>query len=182
MPNPNEKNKTLDESMQRAYQKVLAEMPNIQPTTLSPSDSPMNITGWLMPRNAQAVTNPLTGNVTYNPEAMAGLSPQEQEQTLAHELTHVGQVQSLPYWQRMLDIGKRMFTGDEHVPAGIQPNSILDNPYQWRPEEMAAFQAERQRATKMGLDFSDPVLGTRDIQLRRDKPINTGPSSNFNRR
>lgn len=171
------KNQLLDESMQRAYQKVSKEMPNVKPITVSPSNLSL-LTKLFTPRGANAVSNPFTGNMTYNPSMIQdmGYSPFDQEQITAHELTHSGQTQTTPWYKTLGEI----FSRDEKVPQGIRPGSTLNNPYYWRPRELEAYQAERDRATRLKQpDYVDPILGTRNIQLRPEKPktIDTAPSS-----
>lgn len=175
MPQNGERNKVLDDAMQRALKKVQGENPGTKQVTVSPSTA-SPITRMMMPRGAMAVTNPFTGNITYNPEAMEGQSPTDMEQTLAHELTHVRQTQNQPWWKTAASL----FAPDEKVPAGISPNSPLNSSYQWRPREMEAFQTERDRASAQKIpDYADPVTGSRDLQLPREsgRGINTGPSS-----
>jgi hypothetical protein len=179
MPSELEKrNKLLDDSMQRAMTKVMAQYPGTKQVTVSPSSSSL-ITSLMMPRGAMAVTNPFTGNISYNPEAMQGQSPTDMEQTLAHELTHVRQTQNQPWWKTAASL----FAPDEKVPAGIGQNSVWNSPYNWRPREMEAFQTERDRAQKMNIPgYSDPVTGATDIALppmnkrKQPGPINTGPT------
>jgi hypothetical protein len=158
--------------MQRALRKVLAERPDIKPVSASPSNS-MSLTGWMMPRGAIAVTNPFSGNVTYNRDMMQGQDP---EQVLMHELTHSKQAQTTPWYKTALSL----FAPDEKVPAGIPAGSPMNDPYQWRPREMEAYQAERDRAGKMNIPYyTDPVTGSRDLQLpsqTKQRGINTGPS------
>jgi hypothetical protein len=170
MPNKKEKqepNNLFDSSMQRAYSKVSKEMPNVKKVNVSPRESSL-MTRMFMPRGANAVTNPFTGNISYNPEMMRGMNPDELEQTMAHELTHVGQTQNTPWWKTAAEI----IMPDEKVPPGQA--FPKNDPYYWRPREMEAFQAERDRASRLNLPNPvDPVLGTRDIQLRPD----IGPSS-----
>lgn len=144
--------------MARAYAKVSKEMPNVRPVTVKPSTSSF-LTGLFMPRGSQAVTNPFTGNITYNPEALVGQSPEEMEQIIAHELTHSGQVQNMP-WYKV--IGNMIFD-NTNPPAGKQ--GFFDNNYNWNPNEMEAFQTERNRRP----NFPDPVYGTRDIVLPPSK-------------
>lgn len=174
MPQQNEKNKLLDESMQRAYAKVAAEMPDVKRVAVTPSNQSW-MTRIFMPRGSQAVTNPFTGNITYNPDAMQGMAPEDIEQALAHELTHVRQTQNMPWYQKVASL----FTDNPGVPAGISGSSPLNDPYYWKPSEMEAFQTERDRATRMKLPwYRDPVLGTGDIMLPSPrKGIDTAPSS-----
>lgn len=184
-----ERNKVLDESMQRAYAKVSAEMPDVKRVSVSPRQSSF-MTSLFMPRGAYAVTNPFTGNITYNPETFEGQTQDDIEQTLAHELTHVRQMQDTPWYGHLAEIGNQMYQNtrgllgmstEDQVPEGIKKGSATDNPYYWRPREMEAFQAERDRATRKKIPYYvDPVLGTRDINLYapRKKPgIDTAPSA-----
>ena len=62
-----ERNRLIDESMQRAYAKVSGEMPDVKRVSVSPRQSSF-LTNLFMPRGAYAVTNPFTGNITYNPD------------------------------------------------------------------------------------------------------------------
>ena len=159
--------------MQRALAKVLGEMPDVKPVTASPSDSSM-LGKLMMPRATEATTNPFTGNISYSPTGMQGMQSPEIEQTVAHELTHSRQAQSTPWYKTLFGA----YAPDVKIPAGIKPGSVLDNPYLWRPNEMEAFQAERDRATRLGLNLPDPVTGARDIILPKvkKKGIDVGPS------
>lgn len=173
MPQQKENNRLLDESMQRAYAKVAAEMPNVKRVAVTPSGQSL-LTKLFMPRGSQAVTNPFTGNITYNPEAMQGMNDFDLEQALTHELTHVGQTQNMPWYQKIASL----WTDNPGVPAGISGSSPLNDPYQWKPSEMAAFQAERDRATRLKAPwYRDPVLGSGDIMLPSPRTgLDTAPS------
>lgn len=153
----NQKNKVLDDSMQRVLQKVLGQMPDVSPITMS-SQSPGPLS--IMPKNAMATTNPFTGNIHYNPAMIQGQSQDEIGNTVAHELTHSRQAQNTPWWRTAMGL----FQPDVKVPQGITPGSTLDNPYVWRPSELEAFQTERNRQM-MQPNPVDPVYGTRDINL-----------------
>lgn len=167
-----ESNRIFDDSMQRAYHKVSGEMPDVKKVSVSPRESSF-ITRMFMPRGANAVTNPFSGNISYNPEMMRDMNLDEQEQTTAHELAHVRQTQNTPWWK----IASEIMMPDEKVPTGqLFPKN---NPYYWRPREMEAFQTERDRAIKKKIpNYVDPVLGTRDIPLRPE----LGPSSNVQKK
>lgn len=144
-------------------------MPDVNPVTVSPSNSSL-LSRIMMPRNTFATTNPFTGNISYNPEAMQGQSQQMIENTLAHELTHSRQAQQTPWYKTALGL----FTPDEKPPVGNYSNP---EPYYWRPNEMEAFQAERNRARlQKQPGIPDPVYGSRDIQLPspRRKPPKMG--------
>lgn len=174
--------------MQRAYAKVSAEMPNVKRVQVSPRQSSL-MTSLFMPKGAYAVTNPFTGNITYNPEMFEGQTQDDIEQTLYHELTHAGQMQNTPWYGHLKEVGSQMLDNvstlwggnEDKVPAGISASSPLNSPYYWRPREMEAFQAERDRATRNKIpNYVDPVLGTRDIPLfpdRKKSGINVAPSS-----
>lgn len=164
--------------MQRAYAKVAGEMPDVKKVSVSPSTSSL-LSRWFMPRGANAVTNPFTGNITYNPEMLAGLDDNDREQILAHELTHTKQTQNTPWYKILGGIMKQNLGGDS-VPEGVRPSSPLNNPYYWRQHEQEAYQAERDRAMRNKIpNYVDPVTGGRDINLLpepKKKPgIDTAP-------
>ena len=163
MPKPQEKKPNLDEVMQAAFTKVKGEYPNIKPVSISPSDS--FLSRCMMPKNSLATTNPLTGNIMYNPAMMEGQSQTDIEQTLAHELRHSQQAQNTPWWKSLY---QQIMPGPG-VPDYVPQNSPLNSPYHWRPAEMDAFQAERDRASKMGLSVTDPETGAMDIPLPSNK-------------
>lgn len=179
-----DKNKVLDESMQRAYQKVAGEMPGVKPITISPSSASL-ATKIFTPRGANAVSNPFTGNMTYNPNMIneMGYNDFDKEQIIAHEMTHTAQTQDMPWYKKLGDIWSQQMGETLHntVPKEIPQNSVLNNPYYWRPHEQEAYQAERDRAARLHTpNYVDPILGTRDIPLypEKKKPgINTTPSS-----
>lgn len=181
MPNNQEKrnqNKILDESMQRALTKVQGEMPSVKKINIAPSESNF-LTRVFMPRGANAVTNPFSGNIFYNPEQMQDMNPNETENVIAHELTHTDQTQNIPWWQLV----KEVFTPGEQVPKEIGPSSPLNNPYYWRPRELEAFQTEKDRILAKRLPWMrDPMTGRVDIPLFPNaqmgpKQIDTAPSN-----
>ena len=182
MPKPQEKqrqesNQLLDESMQRAYAKVAGEMPDVQKITVSPSTSSL-LTRFMMPRGANAVTNPFTGNITYNPDMLQGVDDNERQQILAHELTHVRQTQNQPWYKILGNIMNQNITREDTPPPGV--SSVLNDPYYWRPNEMEAYQTEKDRAQRLNYpNYADPMTGGRDINLpteTKKKPgIDTGP-------
>jgi hypothetical protein len=84
----------------------------------------------LAPAGAQAVTNPITKNVRYNPDLM----PRTQAETddlLAHELTHVKQLNQQPLLSRLWSRAKP------------PTESYYD-----RPTEIEAYDVEKQRQAK----------------------------------
>lgn len=163
--------------MQRAYSKVSKEMPGVKKISVTPSNSTM-MGRIFTARGANAVSNPFTGNMTYNPDMINGMGYNQfdKEQILAHEMTHTAQTQNTPWYKTLGEI----FSRDEKVPAGIKDTSVLNNPYYWRPRELEAYQAERDRATRLHQpNYVDPIYGTRDIPLpsNYNKGVDTGPTS-----
>jgi len=178
--------------MQRAYAKVIAEYPGTKKVQVYPSDSSL-LTKLAMSKRAYAVTNPFTGNIAYNRDTMADQSQQDMEQTMAHELAHVRQMQDTPWYGHLAEVGNQMLQNvkslwggnEDKVPEGIRPSSPYNDPYYWRPREQEAFQVEKDRALKMGLSGPDPMDYSRDIQLPgppRRPMVNTGPSDEVLRR
>lgn len=146
-----DKNKTLDESAQRAIAKVRGEMPDVSNVSVNPSSSNM-LARFFMPKQSIATTNPFTGNVTYNPDQLTGMSQGEIENTIAHELTHSRQAAAEPFYKVLMNALNPM-----------RPD------YYDRPEELVAFQAEKDRTLAKHLSVPDPITGNRDIPLPRDK-------------
>jgi len=143
----------------KAIKKVKKEMPDQAATGVEPS----GFLGKFLSRGANASTNPFTGNVSYNPDMMQRMSPDETENTFAHELTHSRQIQAKPYLNRFTDVMKSM------VPRFMGGG---DEEYYQRPREMEAFQAERDRTSRMGLrGMPDPTTGARDINLSSENPM-----------
>lgn len=161
--------------MQRAYSKVSKEMPDVKKISVSPSSSSL-LSKVFTPRGANAVSNPWSGNMIYNPDMMGGMNQFDKEQVIAHEMTHTKQMQDMPWYQK---IGEMLFNRG-NVPEGIRKGSNLDNPYYWRTHELEAYQAERDRARRLKTpDYVDPITGGRDYSLhpKYTPTINTGPSS-----
>jgi len=71
-----------------------------------------------------------------------------------------------------------LFTPDEKVPSTIKPGSALDNPYFWRPEEMQAFQTEKNRIASQNQPFArDPMTQQPEYSTNysRKQGINVAP-------
>lgn len=136
----------LEKQIQAARLKVLGEMPDVKPVDVSPTSGLLD-TLLGMRKTTQAITNPFTGNVHYNPAALTGATPDEIEQMLAHEFTHSRQAQTTPWYKTAYNA---------FMPQG---------PYAQRPYEMDAFQTEKDRASRLGLSMPDPVTGAMDIAL-----------------
>lgn len=135
--------------MQQAIRKVRGENPDMARTSIQPGGF---ISGPAMHGlNASGLTNPFTGNIYYDPSSYERMQPNERENALTHELMHSRQITDQSYLARLMNLGKQFFTSPE--------------PYYERPNEMQAFQSERNRSLNLGLDMPDPVTGKRDIQL-----------------
>lgn len=77
------------------------------------------------------------GNTIYlDPRTNAGQTPQEIADTITHEMEHVKQNRNDGYGPTM------RFLRDMFIPQNL--------PYAQRPDEMAAYQAEKQRRSRMG--------------------------------
>lgn len=145
MPDKRIPSELIDEAMKRTFAKVSAEYPNTKPVTMTPYNA---IEKFLAPSDAVAITNPFTGNISYNPFMMQVMSPDDREQTVAHELTHSRQAQETPWYRTAL--------------RALMPQEE----YKMRPGEMEAYQAERSRANRLDLrNLADPQTGATDIQL-----------------
>lgn len=119
----------------------------------------------LMP-GAAGYTSP--GKSIYlNADVMQGYSPQEIANTLLHEQTHVRQMKE----------------------RGLNPlmefaQSIGGDPYHRRPDEMAAYAAETERAKRMNMSpppvpsfLTGEMNVPRDIRLRANPPTVPSPIS-----
>jgi len=153
-PNPNQ---SIDDAVQKGLVKVRKEMPDMAGKKVGSSSG--SLARFFMPSTAQAVTNPFTGNVTYNPEALKGSSQDEIENMLTHEFTHSRQTDNTPFYK----ILGELFQRDARVPEGT---TGLKDPYHWRSRELEAFQAERDRTVKNKLPWMrDPQTGQGDVML-----------------
>lgn len=157
----------LDQRIQAAYNKVKQEYPDVSGVNVSPSNS--LIAQYLSTPNTYATTNPMTGNIYYNPQMMSNMNDDQMQSIMAHELTHSKQVQSNPWYKNMWNV----ITGsDPEVPQGMQ-NTSLGTPYYWKPNEMEAFQAQKDRMIKNRQSpYNNPTTAHGDIYL----PMETGPS------
>lgn len=123
----------------------------------------------LMQPQAMGYTSP--GQTIYlNPRTMQGQSPQEVADTLLHEQTHVEQMKRRGHGP-VREFMHEAFGGSRE-------------PYHRRPDEIEAFQAERQRRARMNrMQTATPSFTTgemyvpQDIHLRKEKGIKVGPTS-----
>jgi hypothetical protein len=129
----------IDEAMRRVLAKIQAEMPGVKPTSLTADPK--------LPMNVAARTSALTGSMDYNPFVLQTMRPEERENTIAHEMTHVKQQQDTPFFRQLLN---------QVMPQGA---------YGQRSNEMEAFQTERDRSLRNHYSVPDPQSGATDIEL-----------------
>jgi len=142
------------------YNKVIKKVKQEMPDQAATSVEPSGFLGKFLSRGANASTSPWTGNVSFNPEMMDKMSPDEMENTFTHELTHSRQIQEKPWMNRFLDVGKSMLPG--FLGGG-------DESYYQRPRELEAFQAEKDRTLSHNIrNMPDPMNARRDIELPRE--------------
>lgn len=122
------------------------EMPNMAPV------KPYGMLSRLVQPNALAYASP-GNNIYLNTRANLGQSPQDIADTLTHEQTHVNQAQE--NGGTFSNIMK-LIMGDRL-------------PYHQRPNEMAAFQAEKERRSRMGREQTPvPSFSTGQFYIPRD--------------
>lgn len=142
-------------------------MPDVrQSVSVSPTNQWMDrLLG--IPKGTVATTNPFTGNISYDPTLMGAMGQDELENTLAHEFTHTRQQQAEPWYK----VAQRMFMPHPNmVPQGA--TGQFDTNYYWNPDEMEAYQTERDRASRLKQNVPDPVYGSTDIPLPSMKSRN----------
>lgn len=160
MPGP-----TVDQQVATAKQQMQQEYPGRMAGT---SIQPM---GWMGKAlsglqsqlvgggQTQALTNPWTGSISYNPEALAGQDQNTINQMLAHELTHTAQAQQAaqqPWYQRAYQAMKGLMTPGGDYP--ISPGMDIPQNYQPRSDELEAFQTENDRALAQQLPQSGDIM------------------------
>lgn len=142
--------------MQQGIDIARKEMPGMAPV------EPYGFFSRLLQPKALGYASP--GNTIYmNPATNQGQSPQNIADTLTHEQTHIGQNQG------------RYGPSMNFLRSLLIPQKL---PYGQRPDEMAAFQAEKERRYRMGRPAS-PVPSfdrpgewniPQDVNLRADTP------------
>jgi hypothetical protein len=169
----------FDARMNLAKQKMQQEMPNemgqasIEPTGLFGSMKDALVKR-VIGGTPVATTSPF-GSITYNKEQLAPMSQNELEDTLAHELTHVGQYAQQPMWKNLMQ--SVMPQQNEGLPAETSKALRMqgwDPAYRGRAAEMEAYGTEQQRQLNTQRGFPGY-----DIQLTspaKKKSI-TSPSS-----
>lgn len=140
------------------------ENPNLAPV------QPYGFFSRMFSPNALAYASP--GKSIYlNPDKSQGQSAEDIADTLTHEQTHVNQMNTRGLGPTG-ELLHEMFGGQKL-------------PYDQRPDEMAAFQAEKDRRARMGRmqtgvpRFKGEGFYTPqdDIYLRKENGVKTGPSS-----
>lgn len=171
----------FDKRMQLAKSKMQQEMPNemagtsIEPTGLFGSLKD-KLVAKVIGGTPVATTSPFH-SITYNQDQLSGMSQNELEDTLAHELTHVGQYNRQPMWKNLVQ--SVLPTQDEGLPEETKKSLVSqgwDPAYRGRAAEMEAYGTEQQRQLNRGQGFPGY-----DINLRSDKKkvINTAPSKSL---
>lgn len=147
-------------NVQEGIRILEAEEPGFTASLVAPK-STLPLLGTLqVPAGAQAATTPF-GNIRYDPAALKGLSAQDVADTLLHEYTHVKQNRPRGVIGQILS---------QYQNSGL--------PYGQRPDELEAWQAERQRRARMGRtkydgapSFSGDIMAVRDnIPLAPEHP------------
>lgn len=154
---------SVDEQYAKARERMRQEMPAeeagavIQPMGLF-GRGVFGLKKLLAPGSSTlAVTNPLTGNISYNRAESEGQSDANIADTLAHELRHRRQVLQTPVRERLLHLLGDLLPGGE--------------PYHRRPDEMEAFNTEVERAVKEGRTAYTPDFWTGEFVPRADIPL-----------
>lgn len=136
--------------MQEGINIAKKEMPDMAPV------QPYGFFSRLAQPSAMAYANP--NGIYLNPRTNAGQTPQEIADTLTHEQEHIKQSKASGY-SPTIQLLKRMFS----------PSADSKLPYHQRPEEMAAFQAEKDRRYKMGRSQTAvPSFTTGNFFIPRD--------------
>lgn len=141
------------------------ENPNMAPV------EPYGFFSRLMQPKAQGYVVPGGNTIRVNPNQLQGQSPQEVADMLTHEQTHIQQNKDSPYGPTM-----------QLLRSMLMPQNL---PYGQRPDEMEAFQNEKNRAYSMGRtptawpSFTNPGeynVPQGDINLPAARP-SMGPSN-----
>lgn len=115
-----------DPNVQEGISIARKENPNLAPVSMYGPVSK------LIQPNAQGYTSP-AGTIYLNPNQTVGMSPQDIADTLVHENVHAQQMSGrnplLEFFHELMSSG---------------------TPYGQRPEELAAFQAEKERRAMQG--------------------------------
>ena len=134
--------------MQQGVEIAKREMPGMAPV------EPYGLASRLLgPRGALGYTSP-GGSIYMNPATSAGQNPQEIADTLTHEQEHVNQQKASPYSPSVKFLMDMLSSRE---------------PYHRQPEEMAAYQAEKERRVSMGRSQSPiPSFTTGEFHIPQD--------------
>lgn len=119
----------MSPEMQQGIDIARKENPNMAPV------EPYGFFSRLMQPKAQGYVVPGGSSIYLNPNQLQGQSPQDVADTLTHEQTHIQQNQQSPYGPTM-----------QFLRAMLMPQNT---PYGQRPDEMEAFQNEKNRRYAM---------------------------------
>lgn len=144
----------LPASVEEGRRLLAAEAPDITTTPVEP----YGLISKILMRNAEAYVSPL-GTIYANQDVLKDRSPQDAADTLLHELTHVRQARSRSPIERILEYFNQR------------------GPYGQRPDEIEAYQAEKDRRVRTQREqqlgnphFLSPTIETRgDIFLPNRK-------------
>jgi len=157
----------FDRRMTLAKSRMQQEMPNeMANSSIEPTGFFGGLKDFLVKKAIGGVpvatTSPF-GNITYNKEQLAGMSQNELEDTLAHELTHVGQYSqqvanpgdkpTLSTGHGIMNVIKNIIPQDEGLPAETKhfySSHGYDPSYRGSSAEMEAYQKEDQRKMSRG--------------------------------
>lgn len=145
----------LSPEMESGINIARSENPNTAPI------EPYGLLSRMLLPNAQGYTSP-GGTIYLNPTMMQGQSRQDVADTIVHEQQHVNQMKERGY-----------------SPSRELLNEFMDlgTPYYQRPDELAAYQAEKDRRAKMNrmqtaipsFDTGEFYAPKGDIYLRPEK-------------
>lgn len=192
MPNKNGKKKlaspslSFEERMNLAHTRMRQEYPTeMSQANIRPMGPFGKLSGAISQRltgtQPTAVAGPF-GGISYNPASMQGMSQNEIEDVLAHELTHTRQYGEMPFWKRLTEPvieGTKSVLGlsKTGLPAETEKAYRMmgwDPSYRGSAREMEAFQTETERKIKRGEGFPGY-----DIYLppsKKKKAVKAGPS------
>lgn len=145
---------SLPANVQEAMKILQAEEPDFDPSIVGPKTGFPGVGMMQVPPGAQAAATPF-GNIRYDPAALEGQQPEDVADTLLHEYTHVKQMQPRGV------VGQILQMVSERLPYGQ------------RPDEIEAWQAERNRRARMGRTKYDgaPEFSTSVQSTRGDIPL-----------
>jgi hypothetical protein len=151
---------SLPNNVQEAMRLLQAEEPGFDPSIVGPKTALPLVGTFQVPPGAQAAATPF-GNIRYDPTQLEGQSAQDVADTLLHEYTHVKQMKPRGVIGQILQM--------------VTEKNL---PYGQRPDEIEAWQAERQRRNRMGRTKYDgaPEFSTSNQSTRGDIALYPKPT------